>query len=446
MSEFANKPDINESQPLRGRLAVVTGTSRGIGAEIAKSLALAGCDVVGSHVDPSKEKRQDNVAQTCRNAGVTFASVLADITDPLGRASMLEAASDLAAGAPRVNVLVLNAAGGLEEGKEEGWAEKINIEAQLELVDTFLPHMGSGDQIIYLTSLWAHNYGDTKQLAQYEPVARTKKAAEEELRNLIPKLEEKGVKLGILVGDVVKGTAAHTIFKLILKDRLAEAEQSVPGGKFPEAEDMGNAVLDMVLSPGESGFTKYLGRTFLEPFDRSIFEKKYEKKEVAEMLPMYNSDTLYVDTFSPVDMNSGIATYTVLDEKVAGHFGGEFEDVKLYPGHMLTEGAMQSLGLVFGTTHLVGDAVGAFTGVEAKFEDFVFPGEEVRYEAKINSYDREGLNGSCDAYVGDTLVGTFRNAKAAIFPSLDMAKRIYRMKKASRNKKIEPDFSMSTSN
>jgi len=264
-------PDIQETQPLKGKTAVITGSSRGIGAAIAKSLAMAGVNIVGNHVDPSpgKIRRQEKVNEEIQLYGVQAASVLADITEPEGRQALLQAAiMPEGATEPRnIDYLILNAAGGLEEGKPEGWAEKINIEAQLALVEQFLPYMNRGGKIIYLTSLWAHRYGEVKQLPGYEPVARTKNAAERLLRERIPQLNERGISLGVLSGHVVRGTAAHTLFRRGDRERLAQIEQTAAGRVFPEASDMGTAALDMILSNFESGYTKYVGGTEAEPLD-----------------------------------------------------------------------------------------------------------------------------------------------------------------------------------
>ena len=266
-------PDIREIQPLRGKTAVITGTSRGIGAEIAKSLAMAGVNIVGNHVDPAagKVRRQERVNADIQFYGVQATSVLADITEPEGRLALLQAAiMPEGATEPRnIDYLILNAAGGLEKDKPEGWAEKINIEAQLALVDLFTPYMNHGGKVIYITSLWAHRFGEVKQLPSYEPVARTKNAAEKLLREKIPEFNEKGVSLGILCGHVIKGTAAHMLFRRAFPKRLAQIEQTATGGVFPEASDMGRAALYMILSNFKSGFTKYVGGTEAEPIFRS---------------------------------------------------------------------------------------------------------------------------------------------------------------------------------
>lgn len=270
------RPDQQESsesreRPLRGKVAVITGSSRGIGAKIANSLAMAGCDIVGNHVDPSdgKVRRQERVDLEIQSYGVEASSVLADITEPEGRLALLQKAiMTKGATEPRkIDYLILNAAGGLEERKPERWAEKINIEAQLALVEEFLPYMNEGGAIIYITSLWAHRYGKVKELPSYGPVARTKNTAERLLREKIPQFNARSISLGIVCGHFIKGTGAYIVFKKKYPEELKQLEQYSEGGVFKDASDMGEAVKDMIVLGFRSGDTKYVGGTNTEPLD-----------------------------------------------------------------------------------------------------------------------------------------------------------------------------------
>ena len=50
--------EIRETQPLQGKIAVITGTSRGIGREIALSLAQRGIHVVGNRSEEHTSELQ----------------------------------------------------------------------------------------------------------------------------------------------------------------------------------------------------------------------------------------------------------------------------------------------------------------------------------------------------------------------------------------------------
>ncbi|MGW6132402.1 SDR family oxidoreductase [Cellulomonas sp. NPDC055163] len=86
---------------LSGRLAVVTGASRGIGLAIAEALASAGADVVGvSHEMPAGASEVRSVVE---GLGRTFVPLRADFSD---RAQVTALAADLAA--RDVDILVNN--------------------------------------------------------------------------------------------------------------------------------------------------------------------------------------------------------------------------------------------------------------------------------------------------------------------------------------------------
>jgi NAD(P)-dependent dehydrogenase (short-subunit alcohol dehydrogenase family) len=251
-------------RPLAGSTIVITGTSRGIGARAAVAFARAGADrVVGTHMNPHPKRigMQDEVLEECRTANPNgeFLSVLGDITDPAHRQSLLTAAVTSSNG--QVDALVLSAAGGLERGKDPSYAMEINYRANVALLELFKPHMREGSTVIFTQSLWGHLYGEVPQEPEYEPIAASKHAFEVELLEQIAALRERGINVGILVGDVVQGTAMFNIVKLRDKARLEAEEAFVPGGRYPDPTDMADAILDMVLHPRESGYTKYVGRT-----------------------------------------------------------------------------------------------------------------------------------------------------------------------------------------
>ena len=89
---------------LDGRLAVVTGASRGIGAAIAIALAEAGADVVG--IARRMPQHGDETGAAVRAAGRQFTGVAADLADDAGIAAALASIADL--GRP-VDILINNA-------------------------------------------------------------------------------------------------------------------------------------------------------------------------------------------------------------------------------------------------------------------------------------------------------------------------------------------------
>ncbi|TSC65141.1 MAG: short-chain dehydrogenase/reductase SDR [Candidatus Doudnabacteria bacterium Gr01-1014_77] len=452
MVDIPTSAEIKETQPLKGKLVVITGTSRGIGSKLPLPFAEAGADIVGTHVSPGdrSERRQQGVINQVRevNPEANFESVLVDITDSGQQWELLTIAvgGDVYNPTRKVDVLVLNAAGGLEEGKGEDWADRINHEAQIELVQLFLPHMQKGGQIIFMQSLWSHYYGQTKQYAIYEPVARTKHAAEAALRSGIPEFEKRGVKLSVLVGDVIRDTSVHSMFSRVFKADLIELESTVPGGKFPDADEVATVVRDMVLNPGENGATRYIGRDTLPPFDESVFGEELAREEVAEMLPMYNDNSLFLDAFELTGMNSGIGTYTTREKDFDGHFDGEFADMKVMPGHFITEMAAQAAGMVVARTRILGSGMPLFTGVHADFLSMSFPGETLKTVARFERAVSGKIICNAKVYGQDgTQVANFDRISFQVLPTQELGRRFYKMTRATRGLAPNEESSKDTS-
>ncbi|MBI3342352.1 SDR family oxidoreductase [Candidatus Curtissbacteria bacterium] len=421
-----------------GKNVVITGTSRGIGARGALAFAGVGADVVGTFAnpDPKSSKRQDWTVRDSKiiNPDMNFTSVQMDISNPEHRKKMIAEAvgGDIDHPTKKIDVLVLNAAGGLEENSDEDWADEINCHAQLALVAEALPYMAEGAKIIYLQSLWAHYFGQTMQLALYESIARTKHMAEQSLRFAIPELAAHGVKVGIIVGDAIQNTSQYAVFKSMLGEEFTSMEESIEGG-FPTADTVGATMVDMALTNWESGHTKYLGRNQLEPFDTKIIGRKFNRRQIAQKLPMYSDATLFVNTSEITGMDTGTATYTVRPQEYQDHFVGPFEDIKLEPLHYLTEIAAQAAGLVVSETRMVGDGAPLYRSVDATVDGMVFPDEKLTIKSRISKAVSGGVICTAEIFGQDgTKVATFKRIKFDILPTKEMAWRLYRRARAAR--------------
>ncbi len=134
---------------LRGRHALVTGASRGIGAGIAERLAAEGADVV---ITARTVDRHDHLAGSlnetldrCRRHGTTVAAVPADLADPASRARIVPEALELLDG--RIDILVNNAAAAIYAAvvdyppKRAHLMFEVNVFAPLELAQAVVPGM-----------------------------------------------------------------------------------------------------------------------------------------------------------------------------------------------------------------------------------------------------------------------------------------------------------------
>ena len=174
------------SQPLvadslKGKTALVTGSSRGIGADTVRYFAEAGANVVINF--RNKAPRAEKLANELRALGVEALVVGADLTDPESVKAMFGEVERTFGG---LDILVLNASGGMESGMAEDYALKLNRDAQVSVLESALPVLGDGSRVVFVTSHQAHFIRTTPTMPEYLPVALSKRAGEDALRELIP--------------------------------------------------------------------------------------------------------------------------------------------------------------------------------------------------------------------------------------------------------------------
>ena len=105
---------------LSGKTALVTGSSRGIGADTVRYFAQAGANVVINY--RNKAPRAEKLAADLRNLGVDVLVVGADLTDAESVQAMF---SEVERTFGSLDVLVLNASGGMESGMGEEYARAL---------------------------------------------------------------------------------------------------------------------------------------------------------------------------------------------------------------------------------------------------------------------------------------------------------------------------------
>ncbi len=244
--------DVTE-QPLAGKAALVTGGSRGVGAVTARLLAEAGADVAINYRD--KLKRAEAVVAQVESTGSAAVAVRADITD--------EAAVDAMVGAiakcfGKLDLIILNASGGLEKDVAEDYAMTINRDAQILVVRKALPLMPAGGRVVFVTSHLAHFHGEQPVLPEYEPVAAGKKAGEVALRAMIPELAAIGVGFVVVSGDLIDGTITPKLLNRMRPGVIDERRHQV--GSLPTTEEFAQAIVTAAMSADiTDGETVYVG-------------------------------------------------------------------------------------------------------------------------------------------------------------------------------------------
>ncbi|GAA1843538.1 SDR family oxidoreductase [Agromyces salentinus] len=237
---------------LTGKVALVTGSSRGIGADTARYLAEAGAAVVVNY--RSKAPRADKVVAAIEAAGGRAVAIGADLTDAASVTSMFEEA--VAAFGP-VDVLVLNASGGMETGMGEDYAMRLNRDAQVNVVDNALPHLADGARIVFVTSHQAHFIRTTPTMPEYEPVALSKRAGEDALRAKLPELDAAGVEFVTVSGDMIEGTITATLLERANPGAI-EARK-VDAGRLYNVSEFAAEVAAAAVEPIPADHTRYVG-------------------------------------------------------------------------------------------------------------------------------------------------------------------------------------------
>ena len=242
------------SGSLTGRTALVTGSSRGIGADTASYLAQAGANVVINY--RNKAPRAEKLATQLRELGVEVLVVGADLTDPASVADMMAQVKDAFG---TLDLLVLNASGGMESGMGEDYALVLNRDAQLNVLDAALPLLHDGSRVVFVTSHQAHFIRTTPTMPEYEPVALSKRAGEDALRERIPALTEEGIDFVVVSGDMIEGTITATLLERANPGAIAGRRESA--GKLYNVSEFAAEVALAAVEPVPADNTRLIGDT-----------------------------------------------------------------------------------------------------------------------------------------------------------------------------------------
>lgn len=160
----------DRTRPLCGTVSLVTGGSRGIGAEIARELALAGSHVVIDFLEDGDGA--ESVLRQIRAEEGSAEIIACDVTD---RGAVIKTVGELAERLGRLDVLINNA-GILRDRSftkltNEEWHDVINVNLHgvMNMCSAVLPYMLSKNRgrIVNISSFVAQtgNFGQTNYAA-----------------------------------------------------------------------------------------------------------------------------------------------------------------------------------------------------------------------------------------------------------------------------------------
>lgn len=237
---------------LAGKRALVTGSSRGIGADTVNYFAEAGAKVVVNF--RNKEARAQKIVDAIISNGGEAIAVGADLTDRESVAAMFAQAQEAFGG---LDILVMNASGGMEAGMGEDYAMKLNRDSQVNLLSEALNVLADGARVVFVTSHQAHFIRTTPTMDEYLPVALSKRAGEDALREMIPLLEERGIGFTVVSGDMIEGTITATLLERANPGAINARKESA--GKLYNVSEFAAEVALAAVEPVPADHTRLVG-------------------------------------------------------------------------------------------------------------------------------------------------------------------------------------------
>ena len=237
---------------LTGTRALVTGSSRGIGADTVSYFAEAGARVVVNY--RNKEARALKLVAAIEAKGGSAIAVGADLTDAASRDALFATIASELGG---LDILVMNASGGMESGMAADYAMQLNRDAQVELLTAALPLLADGARVVFVTSHQAHFIKTVETMPEYVPVALSKRAGEDALRELIPLLEERGIGFVVVSGDMIEGTVTATLLERANPGALDIRKEAA--GRLYNVSEFAAEVALAAVEPVPEDHTRYVG-------------------------------------------------------------------------------------------------------------------------------------------------------------------------------------------
>ena len=231
---------------LSGKVAVVTGSTKGIGRAIAEAFAHHGAKVVISGRDP---KTCDETAQSIQASGGTATGIACDISDADAQANLIQTTTDRFG---PVDILVANAAinlhaGSLLDTTAENFNATIetNLTGVMQLAQWVIPGMqaaGAGS-IILISSV-----GGLQGNSLLGPYSISKAGVIQLARNIAAEFGKDGIRANAIVPGLVKTDFASPLWQNA--EMAQERIDKTPLRRLGEPEDLAGAAVYLASRAG----------------------------------------------------------------------------------------------------------------------------------------------------------------------------------------------------
>lgn len=232
---------------LRGKVALVTGASQGIGAETAKTLGLHGASVVVNY--HTNSVAAEAVVAEIISAGGKAVALQADVQDERSMQNMVE---QITATYGTINILVLNAA------PPASWqlfsdleAEELETKLLTEVRGYFIPAKSVVKLMIKAKS--GCIVGLSSALAQspspgFSAHTTTKSAIEGMFRAMALELAPQGIRVNIVAPSLTVTPGSSWV----PQEGIDETIKNTPMGRLCSPQDIASAVL--MMASEDAGF------------------------------------------------------------------------------------------------------------------------------------------------------------------------------------------------
>jgi len=247
------RTSVEELFGLRGKVAVVTGASAGLGIEFADALACAGADVA---LLARRGDRLEKVAADLRERyGRRILPVEVDITD---RAALAEAFARVRAELGPAWILVNNAGLAPTGRAEKQWPEEWDRTVSLNMTALFqccllaaaqMKEAGAGGRVINVTSIFGRLGSSLFRVASY---AASKGGAENLTRQLAVEWARDGITVNAIAPSWFPSEMTHeSLVQQSIEERMASGN---PMGRIGAEGELRTACL-FLASPASSYIT-----------------------------------------------------------------------------------------------------------------------------------------------------------------------------------------------